>query len=390
MKIVKNVKPLIIIFSILIFMLVAYIISTTFFEPKAYNFMVGNFAANKHGSNEIVIITIDDKSLAKIRWPWKRELYGKIFEYLNKYSQAKVVGFDAIIATPDIENPQSDLKFYSSIKNMDNLVVGFVPLGSPYEDGISGTSYDKAFKKKFAISVNDERIKKSSSYYESLSKFPSDYFNSVQKVGSVITTPDFDGYIRSIDQFIDYKGTLYPSLSLRIYDYLHPDNTFIVKDGSITASESKLKIPIYDRYNGVFNNIHYYRQLPDSEYSHKTYSAIDILDSLESLKKSEKPKISPQEFQDKIVFVGANAKAIAVGLEDVKRTPISDNYPGVDIQATNLDNIIHNEFLVQTTFWQDILSILLLLGLTFFIIRYFSLAVSLGLIALIMIIYIVL
>ena len=388
MKIVKSIKSIIIIFSILVFMLIAYIISTSFFEPKAYNFMVQNFTANKHGSNEIVIINIDDKSLEKIRWPWKRELYGKIFEYLNIYSKAKVIGFDAIIATPDDENIDSDLRFYSSIKNIKNLVVGFVPLNSPYDSRVDGTKYDSRFKEKFSINVKDKRGRKSNSSYQSLSKFPAKYFNSVRNVGSVITTPDFDGYIRSIDQFIDYKGTLYPSLSLRMYDFLYPDDTLIVGNGEITDTKTKLKIPTYSQYNGVFNNIHYYKPIEGSEYCHKTYSAIDILDSLDNIKQGKKPLISPDVFKNKIVFLGANAKAIAVGLEDVKRTPISNNFPGVDIQATNLDNMLRNEFLLQTTPFQDILSLIILLLLTFLVVRYFSLFISLGIIALMMIAYI--
>lgn len=388
MKIVTNLKSGIVVFSILVFMLVVYIISTSFFEPKAYNFMVQNFSASSHGSEEIVIITIDDKSLEKIRWPWKRELYSKIFDYLSTYSMSKVIGFDAIIATPDVENPKSDLNFYSSIKNIDNLVVGFVPLSSPYDSKADGINYDKIFKKKFSIHIKDERKQKSPSFYQSLSKFPKDYFNSVSKVGSVITTPDIDGYIRSIDQLVDYKGTLYPSLSLRMYNYLNADDDFVVKDGEITATKSSLRIPTFDKYNGVFNNIHYYKPLPNSEYTHKTYSAIDIIDSYDNLKKGKLPIISPQVFEDKIVFVGANAKAIAVGLDDVKRTPISGDYPGVDIQATNLDNILHNEFLVQTNLFQDLLSLIIILGATFLVIRYFSLFLSLGIIALMMISYI--
>lgn len=388
MKIVKNLKSIIIIFSILVFMLVAYYMSITFWEPLAYNFMVKKFSAHKVGSDDIAIIAIDNPSVARIRWPWKRELYGKIFEYLSKYSIAKVIVFDAYITTPDIGNPESDLKFYSSIKNINNLVAGFAPLNSPYENKKSGLIYDKMFKDKFSVSVKDQRLIKYPSYYQSLSKFPQAYFNSMQKVGSVLSSPDSDGYIRSIDQFIDYKGVLYPSLSLRVYDYLHPGNTFIVKDGSITATKSDLKIPTYTATNGIFNNIHYYKPYSDEGYSHKSYSAIDIMDSLDSLKAGKKPKISPQVFEDKIVFLGANANALAVGLEDVKRTPIGDNHPGVDIQATNLDNIMHNEFLVQTKPWQDIVSIFILLIVTFLIIRYFSLFASLGIIALTMISYI--
>lgn len=390
MKIVKNLKSIIIIFAILTFMLVAYVISTSFFEPKAYNFMVDNFSAVHPGSTHIAIITIDDASLERIRWPWKREQYNKIFEYLDKYTMAKLIGFDAIIVTPDIENPESDAKFFSEVKSINKLVTGFTALNAPYAPKVNGEHYDKIFKDKFEINVKDERKHKFPSTYQSLSRFPKGYFDAARKVGSVITTPDFDGYIRSIDQFIDYKGTLYPSLSFRMYAALHPEDTFIVKDNEILASKSRLKIPSYSKYNGVFNNIHFYKQIEGSEYSHQTYSAIDIMDSLDQIKQGKEPKISPQEFENKIVFVGANAKAVAIGLEDIKRTPISNSFPGVDVQATNLDNILHNEFLVQTNLFEDIVSILILLTATFLVIRYFSLFVSMGIIALMMVSYIAL
>ena len=388
MKIVKNLKSIIIVSSILVFMFVAYVISTSFFEPKAYNFMVQNFSANKYGSGNIVIIAIDDKSLERIRWPWKRELYSKVFEYLNKYTTAQMIGFDAIIATPDVENMASDLKFYSSLNGIDKLTVGFVPLSTPYQSQVEGKVYDQKFKRKFEVNLKDERSGKFPSSYQSLSRFPKDYFNSVGKVGSVLTTPDFDGYIRSIDQFIDYKGTLYPSLSMRMYAYLHPDCKLIVRDNYISDTNSKLKIPTYSGYNGIFNNIHYYKLLPNSEYSHKTYSAIDIMDSLDNIKKGKPPIISPRVFEDTIVLFGANAKAIAVGLDDVKRTPMSNDHPGVDIQATNLDNILHNEFMARTQTFQDVFYLILLLGSTFLVIRYFSLFVSLGIVSLIMVSFI--
>lgn len=391
MKIAKILKTLIITFSILTFMYVLYYVSVEIFEPKAYNYMVNNATAHKTGSDEIVIIAIDDRSVNKIRWPWKRELYSKIFEYLNEYSTARLIGFDATIATPDIENPQSDLKFYSAIKKMNNLVVGFIPLGTTYSNKKDGENYDKMFQNKFSIAIKDETKQKPNYFYQSLSKFPKDYYNSVSKVGSIITTADNDGYIRSIDQVIDYKGRLYPSLSLRMYSALHPEDEFIVKNKSITSTKSGLKIPVFKQYNGFHNNIHYYKPMyDDSAYSHKTYSAIDVIESFERLKRGEKPIISPQVFEDKIVFVGANAKAIAIGLNDIKRTPISGNHPGVDIQATNLDNILHNEFLVQTNLVQDILSMLFILILTFLTIRYFPIFVSFAILALIMASYVLL
>lgn len=391
MKNVKNIKSIVTVLSIFVFMIVAYFISASFFEPKAYNFMVKTFSANSYGSDEIVIITIDDKSLDRIRWPWKRELYGEIFEYLNKYTTTKAIGFDAIIATPDLENPSSDKKFYSSIKNIDKLVMGLTPLTAPYESQTDGEKYDKKFKDKFSINIEDKRSLKPFSYYKSLSKYPKEYFDSINKAGSILTTPDADGYIRAMDQMIQYKDDLYPSLALRLYCYLQSkDNKLIVENNKITATSSKLNIPTFSKakIGGVFNNIHYYKLLPNSEYSHKTFSAIDIIDSYESIKQGKKPKISPQNFEDKIVFLGANAKAMAIGLADTKKTPLLEDYPGVDIQASNLDNLLHNEFLTQTTFMQDILTVSFLLLATFLFIRYFSLFVSVGLVALLMISYI--
>ncbi len=392
MKMVKSIKSIIIILSILVFMAVAFIISVNFFEPKAYNYMVQNFSAHKYGSEEIVIISIDEKSVNDaqrgIRWPWKRELYAKIFGYLNEYSMAKIVGFDAIIATPDIENPESDLKFYNSVKNFNNLIVGFVPLNSPYTSKSDGARYDKNFKNKFGIKVKDERIIKPLSTYQSLSKFPAAYFDSVHKVGSVVTSPDNDGYIRAIDQLVDYKGNLYPSLSLRMFAALHPHDEIIVKDNKILTKSKKLQIPATSYINGIYNNLYFYKNLPNTDYSHKTYSAIDIIESYNKLKRGEKPLISPQVFEDKIVLVGANAKATAIGLADSKKTPIMEDHPGVDIQATNLDNILHNEFLTRSTSMQDLITLLILLSATFLIVTHFSLFMSLGIIALLMISYI--
>ncbi len=67
----KFLKGLVLFFSIVFFMLIAYSISNNFFEPKAFNFMVKNFTADQSWCNDIVIMVIDDKTIGKYRWPWK-------------------------------------------------------------------------------------------------------------------------------------------------------------------------------------------------------------------------------------------------------------------------------------------------------------------------------
>src|SRR5574344_2278297 len=109
--------------------------------------------------------------------------------------------------------------------------------------------------------------------YPSLSTFPQEYFNSVMTVGSVVTTPIYvDGFLRTIDQFIDYNGKLYPSLGLSMYAKLHNINEFTVKDNTVTAKKTNLKITVFTFTNdNVYNYLDYYKLYSGSEYSHKTY-----------------------------------------------------------------------------------------------------------------------
>lgn len=350
--------------------------------------MVKNYTATKTSSDDIVIVVIDDKSLSRVRWPWKRQMYNKIFEYFHKYTMAKVVGFDATITTPDVDNPESDQNFYSAIKKMDNLVVGFVPLNTAYLSKTDGGQYDKAFKKKFTMPIEDKRNSKEISSYLSLSKFPKGYFDSVTKVGSFTTSSDSDGTIRIINQLINYKGDLYPSLALRMSQLLNSDNTLTVTKNMVKSDNSNLKIPSFSDGDGVYNYLHYYKENENPGYTHKTYSAIDIMDSYDALLKGKNPTVDPKQFENKIIFVGANAKGTATGLEDIVNTPITDRHAGVDVQATNLDNLLHNEFMTPSTTTQDILILILYLAATFLVIRFYSLFMSLGLIALMMISYI--
>ena len=94
--------------------------------------------------------------------------------------------------------------------------------------------------------------------------------------------------------------------------------------------------------NGVAYSFLSYYKTHDGVYSHRKISASDIIESSRNIKIGKKPKIDPEIFNNKIVFVGSNANSQA--LQDVKRTPISDTFAGLDIQATNFNNIYENKF----------------------------------------------
>ena len=347
--------------SIIVLLILIFVYSVTynFAEPKAYDFMVRHVLTKKlpfhnkqvYGSGDVVLVMIDAKTVEKYRWPWKREVNCKLFEYFYKYAKPKVVVHDSIIATLDKDNPESDKKFFKTINKFDNHVSGFMPSIKPWEDKNGGEKYDKQFEEKFALKI-DNRISKIPDLYSSLMPFPQEYFDVIKHTGSVSMFPGFldgnlssyamDEVYRNHEYLLAYKGRLYPSLAMEAFwmannypkiiaenSYFEfPDLNYRIKH-KITDYQIIVPIKFYKLWNG---------------YSHPAFSAVDIMDSYDNLQKGEKAVINPEIFKDKIVVIGANVPA-GTGLNDNRNTPISPNHPGADIQATVIDNILHNDFL---------------------------------------------
>ena len=366
MKISQKNSLILLAFSSVLILLIVYIMGITIFEPKSYNFLVKIATQNAKASDDILLVVIDDKSLHQLgRWPWKRTRYSEIFEYITKYTQAKQIGYDAIIVAPDTDNPTADKQFYKDIKEIDSLSAGVGFTNNNFKN-IDEKYYEKLLFKKNSIYIEDKRSKKNKipSGYKSFSTFQKEYLNNIKNLGAVNTSMDNDGYIRKIEQVINYKGRLYPSLGLLMYSKHTGIKHFVLTDKYLLAKNNdySLRIPVTNESGIAYSNIYFYKT-DDNLYSHQKISASDVIKSLESIKKGEKPILNSELFKDKIVFVGANANAQA--LLDVKRTPVSDTFSGVDIQATNLDNIINNEFYRNTSQLYNILNVVLVFIIAF-------------------------
>ena len=366
MKISQKNSLILLAFSSVLILLIVYIMGITIFEPKSYNFLVKIATQNAKASDDILLVVIDDKSLHQLgRWPWKRTRYSEIFEYITKYTQAKQIGYDAIIVAPDTDNPTADKQFYKDIKEIDSLSAGVGFTNNNFKN-IDEKYYEKLLFKKNSIYIEDKRSKKNKipSGYKSFSTFQKEYLNNIKNLGAVNTSMDNDGYIRKIEQVINYKGRLYPSLGLLMYSKHTGIKHFVLTDKYLLAKNNNysLRIPVTNESGIAYSNIYFYKT-DDNLYSHQKISASDVIKSLEAIKKGEKPILNSELFKDKIVFVGANANAQA--LLDVKRTPVSDTFSGVDIQATNLDNIINNEFYRNTSQLYNILNVVLVFIIAF-------------------------
>ena len=344
------------------------LVSWEFLEYKAYNFMMKNVTAKPTISKDIIIISIDNTSVSRYKWPWKRELYSYIFEYINTYSKPKAIGYDAILSVLDEENPESDAKFFAQLKKTPNLVVGFIPMRENVSIEESNPEFFNAFKDKFYVKIHDMRKNKIPGRYNSIIRFPKPYFDSVANAGSVKSTTALYGYLQSADNIVTVNGKMFPVLALRIYMLVNDINELTLTDNEIIIPKTGKRIPVMNSPIGSQTLITYKKMMRNSDYSHIKYSASDVIDSLMLMKQGKKPIIDPHEFDDKIILIGGNAQAAAIGPVDALLTPVHEKHPGVDIQATILDNIINSDFTKQSTILFDLVLLALLTAGTMYLI----------------------
>ena len=374
----------------LFLVLIISFVSIHFWENPIYDLMINTTLKAKEQSN-VSLIMIDDKSTNTYRLPWSRALYGEIFEYLSKYTNAKVIVFDSLIMSNDKQYPKADDDyFFNTIAKIPNYVGGFMALTQEYGNSITGNEYDINFANKFLARISDLRggENRYSGKYKSLTIFPTQYFKSISNTGSVNFSLDpVDGVARSANDLIYYKNKLYPSLALKSYMLTKNIDSIKVSDKYITADTSELRVPIYIDNGNITHNIKFYKQIyNNSTYSHKCNSAIDIINSKRQIEAGKKPQISPSEFEDKIVIVGANSLSV----EDVLETPISIKQPGADVQATIIDNFLNNEYIKLFTTAQNFIIILSISIIAIYVILNLSFIVSLITLLIIAITYIIL
>ncbi len=363
----------------LIIFLIVWFVSYTFLFPNIYNFMIKAFSATTNGNEQTVVVAIDDKSIDAVRWPWKREMYSKILNYFSEYTDIDVIALDTVVKGSDLQNPESDRAFYGAVAKLsDRLVGAFVPTIQDYPEDVDGVIYEAYFNDRFKINIEDKRVRKPEGIYKSMAVFPQEYFFALKNAGS--SANGMHGVNKTFIKtysLVNINGELYPSLALRTYLLANNTDKITLFEDKILVDKTGLVIPVTDRQTFT-SNIHFYKYRPNTIYSHKQYSAIDIINSYDAIKLGKKPLIAPSEFKGKTVFFGMNARGDVVGLEDSGMTPVGINHPGVDIQASIYDNLVNGQIIHRPHLSVEILFALILSIITFILVMQLSFGVSLS------------
>lgn len=162
--------------------------------------------------------------------------------------------------------------------------------------------------------------------------------------------PDSDGVIRRFPLMVTYRNKIFPSMALEsLSQHWEGFDPIPVRDedGSLRGlSLGNRYIPTNKRGEILINYRGGAEHFP-------LYSATDILQGKRSLGSLKK----------KTVLIGATA----VGIYDLRVTPISPNLAGVLVQANLLDNLHAGDFLIETV-WTRLGSLATMILITIFLV----------------------
>ncbi len=358
----KNLIGVAVAFCVSIFILLFYLPGLfTAFENKTGDIRFRLFSDAEKRDPDIVIIAVDEESVNFYRdslgtWPWPREVFGAVVDFL-KVGKSKAVIFDIIFPEPDIKNPASDEALSAAVGRAENVVTSMV-----FRPGRSGAAedYESMLQRLYLKESRSLKVENGSGIelvdYSSVTLPYLSLLTSSSGVGATNFIADPDGPSRGTYPIFKYGGDYYPSLALlsaMVVMGVDPYNTKIVigKDGVLRAD--RIDIPLLEDGRMAINWHGPYM-------TYRYYQIGDILESILAIRDGRTPVVSPEEFSGKVVLVGVTA----ISLYDLRATPFSPVYPGVELNATVIDNIVNGSYVEHVPKKTTALLIFLLAFLT--------------------------
>ena len=313
-------------------------------EWISQDFKTQLFRAHKKANDKIAIVLIDEASLQAMnpivgRYPWPRSVYADVIDFIGA-GEPKAILFDILFTENEkkINNQysESDLQLAQTSASYPYIYHAAL-LSQEATDEVSSQLLNKAipqtFLNNFGISSEKINNKKSinNNYYLPFSELS----KLTTGIGIVGINADSDGIYRRANLFQQYQNHYFPALSI----------TPLISNSLKKSVSSSLSELTFNQYNAPLDHqgnylVNYYGKI-------NKYSISGLLASHQMLLQGETEGliVSPDEFKDKYVFIGASA----IGLEDIKTTPLSNLTPGVEIHASILSSFLNNDHLTKVS-----------------------------------------
>jgi adenylate cyclase len=290
-------------------------------EWKSWDLRLKLFAQPSRASRDIVVILIDQYSLdiyekqQGLSWPWPRQLYSAVLDYLRA-GRARAVFFDLLFTESSRSGVEDDREFARAMERSGNVVL---PLSlSQTEESAVEVPAERLDR--FSIST-PQRLRAAFPTAKSATLPVDVLLQAASGAGNVLFHPDSDGIYRRLPMAVFYQGRLIPSAPL-------------VLAGASRSATALSDIPL-DKEGRAIVRYH------GGQGTYTSYSIAAIINSWAQIEEGTSPQVPPSEFAGKTVFIGGSAP----GILDLRPTPLGAVYPGVEIQATVLDNILKKDFI---------------------------------------------
>lgn len=330
---------------------------------------------NKKTDFNVVVIDIDEKSLSEIGpWPWPRDELAKLLEHLQKQG-ILVTAFDMVFAQPE-PNPvdqilkkigNSQEKKLETLKNniqwsrdlIDNdhilskqlqnsdTVIGFIL------HGLDQLPVGQLPKPEFQLNSKYYSILSLKNYTANIPLF----VTSAKTCGFLTTLPDSDGIIRKTPLILRHEQSVYASLSLQAVKLFLLAEHINIQSSSIGGIEMLDHVQLGNKH--IPTDEHGLMLIPylGTAHTFPYFSATDIIHD----------RVAPKALENKIAFIGTSA----LGLSDLRASPLHRAHPGVEIHANIAQAILDNRYLVRPSWALGAEALLMCcLGL-FYILLYF-------------------
>ncbi len=298
----------------------------------------------RHHNKDIVIVAIDDGSYEYIldkygEWPLRRDMYAKMVDYIEA-QQPKTVAFDLMFVKSMKSDIESDNALINVFKKYDNVYTSMNLDNQPEDLRIPPQLPEK-------LTVKPYPNVKDTIEYSNCRVILQGILDATSNIGMINVSRSDDGVLREMPLYLKYNGKYYPQLGYRVA--LASGN---VKN--VQPNEDASVILNWYGPAGTFENISMYKLL----------------------KAVENNDIKAFDFHNKIVYFGATAAS----LFDIKTVPVDKVYPGVEVQATYVNNLLDGSLIKQCPEYVNILAGLLLALLTvIFVMKIQSMPTAFGL-----------
>jgi adenylate cyclase len=333
-----------------------YVFKPVYFNILEYKLYDAVFQKvhSKESSDAIAIVDIDEYSLERFgQWPWPRYRVALLLQKIH-IAGAIAVGVDILFAEPDRTSPlvlQQSLKkdlhldiSFSGLPQglMDNdqllaniLQQGSFVLGYSFVFDHKSSGKEKLFPPYLkAVEIKLPGAGPASSYlFQARNLIPPlpVLLQQVTPAGFMNTVTDPDGVLRRTPLLIALDQVIYPQLALATLltafrDQI-PDSIIRTTRGGIESIKiGNTVVPLEPNGSMMIN----YRG-PSRTFSY--ISAGKILED----------QISSRQLSGKIVFLGSSA----AGLKDIRISPLDQVFPGVEVHATIVDNILTEDIIYR-------------------------------------------